>query len=322
MNLNKKKIDDQQFTIKTVVAQWLCDPVLWTIAEGSIKAHSPHTHTERVVNTHTLWCVARKCAWVGVQFYETFLLDFLFQLTVFEWPGDVTLYRLRQLTSFFFCFFLYFSTICAILSGNDTLTSLPLLVFYFSFNRKSIICPFINFRSCFLFFFFYFLFPQDVNAARAFGDEAANILDRAISGVLSRNALLYFAYADFEEGRMKYDKVHQMYNKFLSLPDVDPTLVSFFFCVIFLICFVAQQNVLLFYRRMCSTWNLLDEPKASNRRGPCLKRRAKTYDQDIMCLWLPHLWNTTAARTRTLLFVYLSSVWSDSVAVRNLSCAT
>lgn len=25
---------------------------------------------------------------------------------------------------------------------------------------------------------------------------------------------------------MKYEKVHQMYNKFLALPDVDPTLVS------------------------------------------------------------------------------------------------
>lgn len=66
-----------------------------------------------------------------------------------------------------------------------------------------------------------------MTAARAFGDEASNILERAISGVLSRNALLYFAYADFEEGRMKYDKVHQMYNKFLSIPDVDPTLVSY-----------------------------------------------------------------------------------------------
>lgn len=66
---------------------------------------------------------------------------------------------------------------------------------------------------------------QDVNAAKAFADEAANILDRAISGVLSRNALLYFAYADFEEGRMKYDKVHAMYNKFIGIPDIDPTLV-------------------------------------------------------------------------------------------------
>lgn len=67
---------------------------------------------------------------------------------------------------------------------------------------------------------------KDVNAAKAFADEAANILDRAINGPLCRNALLYFAYADFEEGRMKYDKVHQMYNKFISIPDVDPTLVS------------------------------------------------------------------------------------------------
>lgn len=63
-----------------------------------------------------------------------------------------------------------------------------------------------------------------MTAARAFSDEASNILDRAISGVLSGNALLYFAYADFEEGRLKYDKVHQMYNKFLSIPDIDPTL--------------------------------------------------------------------------------------------------
>lgn len=70
------------------------------------------------------------------------------------------------------------------------------------------------------------MYLKDVNAAKAFADEAANILDRAINGPLCRNALLYFAYADFEEGRMKYDKVHQMYNKFISIPDVDPTLVS------------------------------------------------------------------------------------------------
>lgn len=63
-----------------------------------------------------------------------------------------------------------------------------------------------------------------MNAAKVFADEASVILDRAISGVLSRNALLYFAYADFEEGRMKYDKVHQMYNKFLSIDDIDPSL--------------------------------------------------------------------------------------------------
>ncbi|KAL5279984.1 CSTF3 family protein [Megaselia abdita] len=64
----------------------------------------------------------------------------------------------------------------------------------------------------------------DVQASKIFGDECANILERSITGVLNKNALLYFAFADFEEGRMKYDKVHQMYNKFLTIPDIDPTL--------------------------------------------------------------------------------------------------
>ncbi|XP_067636108.1 protein suppressor of forked [Eurosta solidaginis] len=64
----------------------------------------------------------------------------------------------------------------------------------------------------------------DTQAAKIFGDECANILERSINGVLNKNALLYFAYADFEEGRMKYDKVHIMYNKLLSIPDIDPTL--------------------------------------------------------------------------------------------------
>lgn len=64
-----------------------------------------------------------------------------------------------------------------------------------------------------------------MQAAKIFADECANILERSINGVLNRNALLYFAYADFEEGRLKYEKVHSMYNKLLTLPDIDPTLV-------------------------------------------------------------------------------------------------
>ncbi|XP_026478167.1 protein suppressor of forked isoform X2 [Ctenocephalides felis] len=64
----------------------------------------------------------------------------------------------------------------------------------------------------------------DINAARAFSDEAASILERAITGALSRSALLYFAYADYEEGRLKHDKVHQIYGKYLEIPDIDPTL--------------------------------------------------------------------------------------------------
>jgi len=51
------------------------------------------------------------------------------------------------------------------------------------------------------------------------------MFERATSGVLVKNLLLYFAYADFEENRMKYEKVHSIYQKILDLEDVDPTLV-------------------------------------------------------------------------------------------------
>jgi len=49
--------------------------------------------------------------------------------------------------------------------------------------------------------------------------------ERATTGVLNKNLLLYFSYADFEEGRMKYEKVHTIYQKILDIEDVDPTLV-------------------------------------------------------------------------------------------------
>lgn len=75
---------------------------------------------------------------------------------------------------------------------------------------------------------------QDVNAVKIFSDEAASIYERAITGVLSKNMLLYFAYADFEEGRHKYEKVHQIYTKFLEIPEIDPTLVSDSFAFPFL----------------------------------------------------------------------------------------
>lgn len=69
---------------------------------------------------------------------------------------------------------------------------------------------------------------QDVTTAKIFSDEAGAVLERAtmVGGGLHKNMLLYFAHADFEEGRLKYDKVHQIYNKYIDIPDVDPTLVS------------------------------------------------------------------------------------------------
>ncbi|XP_023026609.1 cleavage stimulation factor subunit su(f) [Leptinotarsa decemlineata] len=64
----------------------------------------------------------------------------------------------------------------------------------------------------------------DVNASKLFSEEAANMFERATSTLLSKNMLLYFAYADYEEGRLKYEKVHQIYSKYLEIKDIDPTL--------------------------------------------------------------------------------------------------
>ena len=64
----------------------------------------------------------------------------------------------------------------------------------------------------------------DLNGSKLFSDEAANMFERAITTLLKKNMLIHFAYADYEESRMKYEKVHQIYQKFVEKPDVDPTL--------------------------------------------------------------------------------------------------
>ncbi|KAF2368245.1 Suppressor of forked [Trinorchestia longiramus] len=64
----------------------------------------------------------------------------------------------------------------------------------------------------------------DVNASKIFSEEAGQIYERAISGPLRKNQLLYFAYADFEESRLHYQEVHKIYQRYINMPDVDPTL--------------------------------------------------------------------------------------------------
>ncbi|KAG5839983.1 hypothetical protein ANANG_G00211290 [Anguilla anguilla] len=64
-----------------------------------------------------------------------------------------------------------------------------------------------------------------MNNAKLFSDEAANIYERAIGTLLKKNMLLYFSFADYEESRMKHEKVHSVYNRLLAMDDIDPTLV-------------------------------------------------------------------------------------------------
>uniref|UniRef100_A0A2H1WFW9 SFRICE_002500 n=1 Tax=Spodoptera frugiperda TaxID=7108 RepID=A0A2H1WFW9_SPOFR len=64
----------------------------------------------------------------------------------------------------------------------------------------------------------------DSNAARLFSDEAAAVYERATSGPLKQSTLLHFAHADYEESRLHYNKVHQVYTRYLDMEDIDPTL--------------------------------------------------------------------------------------------------
>ncbi|RXG61970.1 Cleavage stimulation factor subunit 3, partial [Armadillidium vulgare] len=64
----------------------------------------------------------------------------------------------------------------------------------------------------------------DVSAAKIFSEEAAQIYERAISGPLRKNQLLHFAYADFEESRLRYQEVHKIYQRYIEMEDIDPTL--------------------------------------------------------------------------------------------------
>lgn len=64
----------------------------------------------------------------------------------------------------------------------------------------------------------------DTNSSKILADEAASMYERAISNLMKNNMLLHFAYADFEEGRMKFDKVHSIYEKLLECKEIDQTL--------------------------------------------------------------------------------------------------
>lgn len=56
-------------------------------------------------------------------------------------------------------------------------------------------------------------------------EDAANIFERATTGLLKNNILLHFAYADFEEGRNNKSKAIKIYDRILDIPSIDPTLI-------------------------------------------------------------------------------------------------
>jgi len=64
----------------------------------------------------------------------------------------------------------------------------------------------------------------DVDSSKKWLEEAGQLYERAVSGVLNKCSLLYFTFADFEEANMNFEKVHKVYQDFLSVQDIDPTL--------------------------------------------------------------------------------------------------
>lgn len=64
----------------------------------------------------------------------------------------------------------------------------------------------------------------DVDSSKLFLDQASQLFERAVTGVMKKCSLLYFTYADFEEQNMKFEKVHKIYQDFLAVQAADPTL--------------------------------------------------------------------------------------------------
>jgi len=63
-----------------------------------------------------------------------------------------------------------------------------------------------------------------VDNSKKWLDEAGQLYERAVTGVLNKCSLLYFTFADFEESNMNFEKVHKIYEDFLTVQDIDPTL--------------------------------------------------------------------------------------------------
>jgi len=64
----------------------------------------------------------------------------------------------------------------------------------------------------------------DVDSSKLFLEQASQLFERAVTGVMRKCALLYFTFADFEEQNMNFEKVHKIYQDYLEVQPVDPTL--------------------------------------------------------------------------------------------------
>ncbi|KRZ69536.1 Cleavage stimulation factor subunit 3 [Trichinella papuae] len=64
----------------------------------------------------------------------------------------------------------------------------------------------------------------DAKLGMALMNANISLFERAVHSLKLNNMLLHFAYADFEEQRMKFDKAQVIYNRLIECNDVNPTL--------------------------------------------------------------------------------------------------
>lgn len=64
----------------------------------------------------------------------------------------------------------------------------------------------------------------EITMSKFYTEEALQMYERLIKGSMSNNMLVYFSYADYEESRLNYQKVSQIYDKLLDKKDIDPSL--------------------------------------------------------------------------------------------------
>ena len=65
----------------------------------------------------------------------------------------------------------------------------------------------------------------EIAMSKFYAEETAAMYERLTSkGPMSKNVLVYFTYADYEESRLNYEKVSQIYDKLISIKEIDPSL--------------------------------------------------------------------------------------------------
>ncbi|KHN81350.1 Cleavage stimulation factor subunit 3 [Toxocara canis] len=90
--------------------------------------------------------------------------------------------------------------------------------------QRGIVTPMVNIEQLWAEYCSYEKASPIFDPILATNDRQEKLFERAIGGLLKDSQLLFFAYADFEEERMKYDNVKKIYDKLLAIEQADPTL--------------------------------------------------------------------------------------------------